>query len=193
MFSFAPVRRQHSEDNQAAKAETKGWLGLGGLGFETSVASRLASLFALWWWENLWLWIRSSSKCHSLLLTSRKVHLGTMILGKVSIYRYPQIYRKVKLDMKNLHWRCLQTFTPCSPIWVLSPAGRRARSGARAEHSKTWTSEHRKNTFFWPGCTFHCPPSDQKGCSLCKYDINPSIGHILHLTVRFWIQGCWLT
>ena len=86
---------------------------------------------------NLWFWESSSGKCHSLFLTSRKVHLER---------RGGQCLQICRNDMDDI-WSSIPWYdmfdmamlTPCSPIWVLSPAGRRARSGERAEHSKTWT------------------------------------------------------
>ena len=165
----------------------------------------------LWIWrENLWLWISSSGKSHSLLLTSRKVHLGTKIFG---MCQYLQISSNVQ---KCWPWLKNEDIFKYSPPVLRSgfcpqrEEGRDQELGQNTPKPALQSSENLNyalnrwnllNIFLgdiWcgPGCTSWCPPSDQKGCCLCKYNLNPNskhIGRIPHLTVRFWIQGCWLT
>ena len=88
---------------------------------------------------NLWFWESSSGKCHSLFLTSRKVHLE---MERRSMSTNMQKWYGWYMEFYPMIWYVWYgnvSLTPCSPIWVLSPAGRRARSGERAEHSNTWT------------------------------------------------------
>ena len=151
----------------------------------------------LWIWrENLWLWISSSGKSHSLLLTSRKVHLGTNIFGTC---QYLQISSNVQ---KCWPWFIHENIFKYSPPVLRSgfcpqrEEGRDQEQGQNTpkpalQSDQSWTLQNLNyiwnrwntlNTFLgdiWcgPGCTSWCPPSGQKGCCLYKYNLNPNSNH----------------